>query len=193
MSKENRTQTLIKVGTEDAATCFDVPTSQVEESYDGDVSEVDEEDAGVIPDEEDDTKIKNLKPTGNDMLPDNEGQEETNKEDGDQTAKPGDKKLVQKCGNQASSGSRDGPVSYDKDVLAKGRRTKYPKDISIHCIQRAGRVLLMSSFGMLKEGTKMLNIFFHTDITLVDGLTLQGGEWPSVPWYPDTLVTGAAT
>ena len=39
----------------------------------------------------------------------------------------------------------------------------------------------------------MLNIFFHTDFTLVDGSTLGGGEWPSVPWYPDTSVTGAAT
>ena len=39
----------------------------------------------------------------------------------------------------------------------------------------------------------MSDIYFHTDITLIDGLTLQGGEWPSVPWYPDTPVTGAAT
>ena len=39
----------------------------------------------------------------------------------------------------------------------------------------------------------MSNIFFHTDITLVDGLTLQGSEWPSVPWYPETPVAGAAT
>ena len=34
---------------------------------------------------------------------------------------------------------------------------------------------------------------FHTDITLVEGSILQGGEWPSVPWYADTSVTGAAT
>ena len=80
----------------------------------------------------------------------------------------------------------DGPVSYDKDVLAKGQKAKYPKDhISVHCVQRASRVLLMSCFGMLQEDQKMSNIFFHTDITLVDSLTLQGGEWPSVPWYPD--------
>ena len=38
----------------------------------------------------------------------------------------------------------------------------------------------------------MSNIFFHMDVTLVDGSTLQGGEWPSVPWYPDTPETGAA-
>ena len=194
MSKENRTQTLIKVGTEEAATRFNAPTSQDEKSYDGDVSEVDEEDVEVIPDEEDDKQIENSKPTGDDTLPDNEGQEETNKEDGDQTAKPGDKKPVQKHGNWASSRSRDGSVSYDKDILTKGQRTKYSKDhISIHCIQRATKVLLMSSFGMVKEGMKMSNIFFHTDVTQVDGLTLQGGEWPSVPWYPDTPVTGAAT
>ena len=68
------------------------PTSQDEESYDGDVSKIDEEDAEVIHDEEDDTQIKTLKSAEDNMLPDNEGQEETNKEDGDQTAKPGDKK-----------------------------------------------------------------------------------------------------
>ena len=34
---------------------------------------------------------------------------------------------------------------------------------------------------------------FHMDVTLVDGLILEGGEWPSVPWYPDTPLTGAAT
>ena len=39
----------------------------------------------------------------------------------------------------------------------------------------------------------MLDIFFHTDIILVDGSILQGGKWPSIPWYPDTPETGAAT
>ena len=38
----------------------------------------------------------------------------------------------------------------------------------------------------------MSDIFFHTDVTLVNGSTLQGGEWQSVPWYPDTPETGAA-
>ena len=38
----------------------------------------------------------------------------------------------------------------------------------------------------------MSNIFFHMDVTLVDGSTLQGGEWLSVPWYPDTPETGDA-
>ena len=45
---------------------------------------------------------------------------------------------------------------------------------------------------MLPERQKMSNIFFHTDVTLTDGSTLQGGEWPGVPWYPDTPETGAA-
>ena len=93
MLKENRTQTLIKVGAEEAATSYDVPTSQDGESYDGDVSRKDEN-AEVVPDEEDSTQIKTLKLTENKTLQDDEGQEETNKEDGDQTAKTGDKKPV---------------------------------------------------------------------------------------------------
>ena len=148
----------------------------------------------MIPDKADDVPIKTLKSAGDDTLPDNEGQDGTNKEGGYQTAKSGDKKPVQKHDMQSSSGSRDGPVSYNKDVLATGQKTKYPRDhISFHYIQRASRVLLMSSFSMLKEGQKMSDIFFHTDITLVNGSILQGGEGPSVPWYPDAPVTGAAT
>ena len=50
MSKENRAHTLITVGVEEAATCFNAPTSQDEKSYDGDVSRVDEEDAEEVPD-----------------------------------------------------------------------------------------------------------------------------------------------
>ena len=38
MSKENRANTLITVGVEETATCFDAPTPQDEESYDGDIS-----------------------------------------------------------------------------------------------------------------------------------------------------------
>ena len=94
MSKENRAHTLIIVGAEEAATCFDAPTSQDEESDDGDISGVDEEDAEVIPDGEDDTQIETSRSAGDNMLQDDEGQEETNKEDGNQTAKPDDKKPV---------------------------------------------------------------------------------------------------
>ena len=45
---------------------------------------------------------------------------------------------------------------------------------------------------MPPERQKISNIFFHTDITLTDGPTLQGGEWPGVPWYSDMPETGAA-
>ena len=174
MSKEGRVQTLITIGTEEAATCFDATTSQDEKSYDGDVSKVDEEDAQMILDEADDVQIEASKSAGDDTLPDNKGQEVANKENGEQTSKPGDKKPVQKCDNWSSSGSQDGPVSYNK--------TKYPRDhISVHYVQRASRVLLMNSLSMLKEGQKMSDIFFHVDITLVDSSILQGGEWPSVP------------
>ena len=45
---------------------------------------------------------------------------------------------------------------------------------------------------MLPEGQKMSNIFFHTDVTVTDGSTLQGGELTGVPWYSDMPETGAA-
>ena len=70
-----------------------VSKSQDEESYDGDVSGEDEN-AKVVPDEEDSTQIKTSKSTENKTLQDSEGQEETNKEDGNQTAKSSDKKSV---------------------------------------------------------------------------------------------------
>ena len=44
MLKENRTQTLIKVAAEEASTCFDAHASQEEASYDGDISDAEEED-----------------------------------------------------------------------------------------------------------------------------------------------------
>ena len=43
---------------------------------------------------------------------------------------------------------------------------------------------------MLPEKQKMLNIF-HMDVTLIDGLTLQGSKWPGVSWYPDMPEVGA--
>ena len=64
--------------------------------------------------------MEGLEPAWVDTLADNEGQEETNKEDDSQTSSPADEKPVQKCSNRASFGSQDGPVSYDKDVLTKG-------------------------------------------------------------------------
>ena len=187
MSKENRTQTLIKVGAEETSTRFDAHVSQDEASYDGDISDTEEEDIKVVPDEVDDTQIKGSKPVEADTIVDKEVPEATNKEDGGQTSKSTDKKPAQQHSNRASSRTRDGPVCYDRGILTDGHKDKYPKDhISVHCIQRAGRVLLMSCFGMLKEEQKMSNIFFHMDVTLVDGSILQGSEWPSIPWYPDT-------
>ena len=82
MLKENRTQTLIKVGTEEASTHFDAHTSQDEASYDGDVSDADEEDIEVVPDEVDDTQIKGSKPAEADTVTDKEVPKTTNKEDG---------------------------------------------------------------------------------------------------------------
>ena len=194
MSKKNRTQTLLKVGMEEAITRFDAHTYQDEASYDGNIFKVDKEDVEVVSDEADDAQTEGSKLAGADTLPDNEGQEVTNKEDDGKTSKPTDKKPVQKCSNRASSGSQDGPVCYNNNILARGEKDKYLKDhISIHCIQQAGRVLLMCSSDMLKDSQKMSDIYFHTDVTLADGSTLQGDEWPSIPWYPDTPETGTAT
>ena len=192
MSKENRTQTLIKVGAEEASTHFDAHISQDEASYNGDVSDADKEHIEVVPDEAGDTQIEGSKPVEADTVAD-EVPEATNKKDGSQTLKSMDKKPAQKHSNRASSETQDGPVCYSWDILTDGHKDKYPKDhISIHCVQRGGRVLLISCFGMLKKEKKMSNIFFYTDITLVDGSTLQGGKWPSVHWHPDTSETGAA-
>ena len=38
----------------------------------------------------------------------------------------------------------------------------------------------------MKRRQKKSDICFHTNILLKDGSTLQGGEWPSTSWYPDT-------
>ena len=62
MSKENRTLTLMKVGTEEASTHFDAPASQDKASYDGNVSDVWEDDIEVIPDEVDNTLAESSGP-----------------------------------------------------------------------------------------------------------------------------------
>ena len=72
MSKENRTQTLIEVGTEEASTRFDAHTSQDKASYNGDISDADEEDIEVVPEEVDDTQIEGLKPAEAGTLTDKE-------------------------------------------------------------------------------------------------------------------------
>ena len=105
MLKENRIQTLIKVGTEEASTHFNAHTSQDEASYDGYISDADEEDIKVVPDGVDDTQIEGSKPAKADTVTDKEVPKVTNKEDDGQTLKSIDKKPVHKCSNRASSGS----------------------------------------------------------------------------------------
>ena len=123
---------------EEASTCLDAHVSQDEASYDGDVSDADEEDIKVMPDKVDDTQINGLKPVEADTVTD-EVPEATNKEGGGQTSKSTDKKPAQKHSKRASSGTQDGPVFCDRHILTDGHKDKYPKDhISVHCIQRAG-------------------------------------------------------
>ena len=104
MLKENRTQTLIKVGAEETSTCFNAHISQDEASYDGDVSDADKEDIEVVSDKVDDTQIKGWKPVEVDTVAD-EVSEATNKKDASQTSKSMDKKPAQKDRDQASSGT----------------------------------------------------------------------------------------
>ena len=133
MLKENRTQTLIKVGAEEASTCFKAHVSQDKASYDGDISDAEEEDIKVVPDEVDDTQIEGLKPVEANTITDKEVPEATNNEDGSQTSKSTDKKPAQQHSNRASSGTQDGLVCYSRDILTDGHKDKYPKDhISIH-------------------------------------------------------------
>ena len=88
--KENRTQTVIKVG-EEASTHFDAHASQNEASYDGDIFDAEEDDIEVVPDEVDDTQIKGSKPVEAIPIADKEVPKVTNKKDGGQTSKSGDK------------------------------------------------------------------------------------------------------
>ena len=105
MSKENRTQTLIKVGEEEASTHFNAHASQDEASYDGDISDAEEDDIEVVPEEVDDTQIKGSKPVEADTVADKEVPKATNKEHGSQTSKSADKKPAQQHSNRASSGT----------------------------------------------------------------------------------------
>ena len=50
VSKENKALTLLQIGVKEATACFNETTSQDEGSYDGNISEGDEEDVEVIPD-----------------------------------------------------------------------------------------------------------------------------------------------
>ena len=126
-----------------------------------------EDDIEVVPDEVDDTQVESSKPVGAVSAADKEVQKATNKSSGSQASKSVDKNPTHLHSNKALSGTRDGPVCYDQSILAEGRKDLYPKDhISVHCVQWAGSVLLMSCFDMLPEKQKMSNIFFHMDVTL---------------------------
>ena len=105
MSKENRTQTLFKVRAEEASTHFNAHVSQDEASYNGNISDAQEEDIKVIPDKVDDTQIEGLMPVEADTIVDKEVPEATNKEDSGQTSKSTDKKPAQQHSNRASSGT----------------------------------------------------------------------------------------
>ena len=91
MLKENRTETFINVGAEEASTHLDAHTSQDESSYDGNISDAEEDDIKVVPDEVDDTQIEGSKPVEAIPMADNEVPKATNKEDGGQTLKFVDK------------------------------------------------------------------------------------------------------
>ena len=192
MLKENRTLTLVKVQMEEALTHFDAHASQDEASFDGDMSGA-EDNIEVVPDEVDGTQVKSSKPVGVTSATGKKVQKVADKSGGSQTLKSVDKNPTGQPSNKALSGMRDGPVCYDRSTCAKGCRDKYPKDhISVHCVQWASCILLLSCFDMFPEKQKMSDIFFYMDVTLADGSALQGGKWLSVPWYPDTPEMGAA-
>ena len=67
------------------------------------ISDADEEDIEVVPDEVDDSQMEGSKPVEADTVTDKEAQEATNKEGGSQTLKSMDKKPAQKYSNRASS------------------------------------------------------------------------------------------
>ena len=82
MSKENSIQTLIKIGAEEASTHFDAHASQDEASYDGNISDAEEDDTEVVLDEVNDTQIKGSKPVDAIPVAHKEVPKATNKEDG---------------------------------------------------------------------------------------------------------------
>ena len=113
ISKENRTLTLIKVGTEEASTCFNAHASQDEASHDGNMSDAEEDDIEVVPYKVDNTQVESSKPVGAISTADIEVQKATLKSGGSQTLKSADKNPIDQPSNKASSGTRDSPVCYN--------------------------------------------------------------------------------
>ena len=103
----------MKVGTEETLTRFDAHASQDEASYDGNVSNVEEDDIEVVPDKVDDTQVESSMPVGAVSAADKEVQKATNKSSGGQTSKSADKNPTGQPSNKASSGTRNSPVCYD--------------------------------------------------------------------------------
>ena len=77
------------------------------------MSDAEEDDIKVIPDEVDDTQVESSKPVGAISAADKEIQKATNKSGGGQTSKSADKNQNHQHSNKASSGTRDSPVCYD--------------------------------------------------------------------------------
>ena len=72
-----------------------------------------EDDIEVVPDEVDDTQVESSKPVRAISAADKEVQKATNKSSGGQASKSADRNPTGQPSNKASSGTRDGPVSYD--------------------------------------------------------------------------------
>ena len=89
---------------EEASTCFNAHASKDEASYDGDVSDA-EDDIEVIPDEVDDTRVERSKPVGAISAADKEVRNTTKKSGGSQTSKSADKNPTLQHSNKASSGA----------------------------------------------------------------------------------------
>ena len=87
-------------------------------------SDAEEEDVKVTPDKVDDTQIEGSKPVEGDTVADKEVPMATNKDDGGQTSKSTAKIPVQKHSNRVSSGTQDGLVCYNRDILADGHKDR---------------------------------------------------------------------
>ena len=199
MKNQSHTSTLTTLGTEEAAahveevkpsTALRNMEVQVEvEIYNRDES--DPEDGSVISDEVEEEATEMVpKPTEQDATLEDEAGEG---DSANPAKEPDNKAAGNECANRSTSGPHDGPVSYDMDVSAEGRKNKYPfNKKSVQVIQRAGKAFILDAFDLLTETQKKSDICFHIDTPLRDSSTTQGGEWPSSTWYPDTSEQGAA-
>ena len=103
----------MKVRTKEASTHLNVPASQDEASYDGDVSNAGEDDIKVIPDNVDDRLAESSGPAKAISAVAREVQKTSDKSNGGQTSKSAGKNKTHQHSDKASSGTRDRPVCYD--------------------------------------------------------------------------------